>query len=487
MLDRFFLGADPRHVRPFHITSPSHLTLAAASIALAVFVSVRPASAQEAPDAELPAATENLPTVTIETTVESAKPENEGEAPAKPVVKVESDDDAPPKRAKKTVKAAKPKKPVQSAPLPEDYEPAVDPVDTVSSSALAGASPSPRGGPSQIDGYIAKQTTTATKTDTPLIDVPQSVSITTVEQASDQGSKSLAQALTYVPGVNVAQGEGQRDQITIRGQSTTADFYVDGVRDDVEYYRDLYNVEAIEVVKGPNAMIFGRGGSGGVVNRSTKQADGQTIREGTITYGMFDTKRATMDVGEAISSSAAFRLNAMYENSENYRDHFDLERFGINPTLGFKLSDETKLLLSYEFYKDDRTVDRGVPGVASTGRPLEGFRDTFFGNPDVSRSNYEGHRLSISLAKTSRFAAHRCSPMAIRFTRTSMRAARLMLPTTSGLAGIATRWIARRSSIRPIGRIVMKSVRACAIRSSLEPSCRTRITRTPGTIRQMVY
>ena len=397
MLNRFFLGADPRHAHPFHISSRSHLTLAAASIALAAFVSVTPASAQEAPDAELPAATENLPTVTIETTVEPAKPENEGEAPVKPVVKVESDDDAPPKRAKKTAKAAKPKKPVQSAPLPEDYEPAVDPVDTVSSSALAGASPSPRGGPSQIDGYIAKQTTTATKTDTPLIDVPQSVSITTVEQASDQGSKSLAQALTYVPGVNVAQGEGQRDQITIRGQSTTADFYVDGVRDDVEYYRDLYNVEAIEVVKGPNAMIFGRGGSGGVVNRSTKQADGQTIREGTITYGMFDTKRATMDVGEAISSSAAFRLNAMYENSENYRDHFDLERFGINPTLGFKLSDETKLLLSYEFYKDDRTVDRGVPGVASTGRPLEGFRDTFFGNPDVSRSNYEGHRLSATL------------------------------------------------------------------------------------------
>jgi outer membrane receptor for monomeric catechols len=136
---------------------------------------------------------------------------------------------------------------------------------------------------------ISPSTTTATKTNTPLKNVPQSVSITTKEQADDQGSKSLGQALSYVPGVNVAQGEGHRDQVTIRGQATTSDFYVDGVRDDVEYYRDLYNVEAIEVVKGPNAMIFGRGGSGGVVNRSTKQADGETIREGTVTYGMFDT------------------------------------------------------------------------------------------------------------------------------------------------------------------------------------------------------
>ena len=91
---------------------------------------------------------------------------------------------------------------------------------------------------------------------------------------------SLGQALTYVTGVTVAQGEGHRDQLTIRGQATTSDFYVDGVRDDVEYYRDLYNVEAIEVVKGPNAMIFGRGGSGGVVNRATKQADGETVRVG---------------------------------------------------------------------------------------------------------------------------------------------------------------------------------------------------------------
>ncbi len=406
----FSARAYPRLSFAFETFQTSHSCPAAASAALALFLAATPAFAQDTGDTaaatETPASavsqtpastTEKLPAVTIETTEDAPKPDTKAKAPAKQVVKVESNEDASPRSAKKTAKAGKPEKPVQSAPLPEDYEPAIDPVDTVSSSALEGASPSPRGGPSQIDGYIAKNTTTATKTDTPVKDVPQSVSITTAEQASDQGSKSLAQALTYVPGVNVAQGEGQRDQITIRGQNTTADFYVDGVRDDVEYYRDLYNVDAIEVVKGPNAMIFGRGGSGGVVNRATKQADGQTIREATVTYGMFDTKRATVDVGRAISSTAAFRMNAMYENSESYRDFVDLERFGINPALGFKMSDQTKLLMSYEFYKDDRTVDRGVPGVASTGRPLEGFRDTFFGNPDASQSSFEGHRLSATL------------------------------------------------------------------------------------------
>lgn len=374
------------------------LRRASAIGAMALFISIPFASAQDAPGSEtLAVPPENLPTVTIETSEDPAKPQTAPKPPAQADLTADDDSTAPPKPAKKVAKAAKPKTPVAAATLPEDYEPAIDPTDSAPVTSLDGSAPSPRGGPSQIDGYIAKQTTTATKTNTPLKNIPQSVSIMTAEQASDQGSKSLGQALTYVPGVTVAQGEGQRDQITIRGQATTSDFYVDGVRDDVEYYRDLYNVEAIEVIKGPNAMIFGRGGSGGVVNRATKQADGQTIREGTITYGMFDQKRATVDVGQAISSSAAFRLNAMYENAESYRDYVQLERFGINPTMGFKLSDDTKLLISYEYYKDNRTVDRGVPSVAATGRPLEGFRDTFFGNPDASQSSYEGHRLSAIL------------------------------------------------------------------------------------------
>ncbi len=354
----------------------------------------------KAPDAGPDGAT--LPDVTVETVEQPvAKP-----APAQPKAKavVEAEDPPPapvkPKRAKKKVsEAPKPKTkpkpkptPAPSAPPPE--EPAEASTAGASTSTDSGSS-DPLGGPSGIDGYTAKQTTTATKTDTPLKNVPQSISVVTKEQAADQGSKSLGQALTYVPGVNVAQGEGHRDQITIRGQQTTADFYVNGVRDDVEYYRDLYNVEAIEVLKGPSAMVFGRGGGGGIVNRSTKAADGTTVREATVTGGMYDTKRATIDVGQAISSAAAFRLSAIYEDSGNFRDFFELERFGINPTMGFKLTDSTKLLVSYEYYNDERTVDRGVP--SRNGGPSEGRKEAFFGNPDVNAAAFEGHSASVTL------------------------------------------------------------------------------------------
>ncbi len=119
----------------------------------------------------------------------------------------------------------------------------------------------------QTRGYIAIDSVTATKTDTPLIDVPQSINVVTREQLDDQALYSLGDVLRYVPGTTVGQGEGNRDQITLRGQNTTADFFLDGVRDDTQYFRGLYNLERAEVLKGPYALIFGRGGGGGIVNQ----------------------------------------------------------------------------------------------------------------------------------------------------------------------------------------------------------------------------
>ncbi|GJE81629.1 outer membrane receptor protein involved in Fe transport [Methylorubrum thiocyanatum] len=121
-------------------------------------------------------------------------------------------------------------------------------------------------------GYVAQRLRSATKTDTPLIDTPQAISVVTEAQIRDQNVQSIGEALRYVPGVAIAQGEGHRDAILIRGQRTTADFFVNGIRDDARNYRDLYNTQRIEVLKGPNAMTFGRGG--GVVNRVLKEADG---------------------------------------------------------------------------------------------------------------------------------------------------------------------------------------------------------------------
>ncbi|MCI4680395.1 TonB-dependent siderophore receptor [Rhodoblastus acidophilus] len=260
-------------------------------------------------------------------------------------------------------------------------------------------------GPTDVVGYFVGGTSTATKTNTPILDIPQSISIITQQQLQDRNSVSLNQALTYVPGVTVTGGEGNKDAISIRGQNTTADFYRDGVRDDAEYYRDLYNIRAVEVLKGPSALIFGRGGGGGIVNRVTKKADGETIREIGGSFGSFGRKRVTVDIGQAISDTLALRLNALYENSYGFRNFFHLERYGVNPTLTWKPLKDTFVTLSYEHYRDWRTNDRGIPsigmgsffggfpaGLAASfpGHPAPTANYTFFGdaNPSATTNNF---------------------------------------------------------------------------------------------------
>lgn len=236
-----------------------------------------------------------------------------------------------------------------------------------------------------VQGYVAKRTVSATKTDTALKDVPQSVTVITRDTIQDQNMRSMGDVVRYVPGMNMAQGEGNRDQLFIRGQNTTADFFVDGVRDDVQYFRDFYNVERVEALKGPNAMIFGRGGGGGVINRVEKTAGWAPVREASLTLGSFETRRATIDVGQGVNDTAAVRLNAMYEDSGSFRDHVNLERYGINPTISLNLGPQTLLRLSYEYFHDERTADRGVPSF--NGKPFDGEPETFFGNPDLSVSD----------------------------------------------------------------------------------------------------
>lgn len=247
----------------------------------------------------------------------------------------------------------------------------------------------------QRSSYVDPATSSATRTDTPLRDVPQSVTVITNDLIEDQAMRSMADVVRYVPGVSMGQGEGHRDAPTLRGNSTTADFFVDGVRDDVQYYRDLYNAERIEVLKGSNAMIFGRGGGGGVINRATEWANWSPAREASLTIGAYNQYRGTLDLGFALSDAAALRLNGVYEESESYRDFVTLERWGFNPTTAFRLGDNTTLRLGYEHFEDERTVDRGVPSEA--GRPWAGSRSAFFGNPDASGATTEVDLLNAHL------------------------------------------------------------------------------------------
>ena len=231
-------------------------------------------------------------------------------------------------------------------------------------------------------GYRAQEMSSATKTLTPLRDLPQSITVVTKEQFRDQSMESIADVVNYIPGITAHQGENNRDQLVIRGNSTSADFFLNGVRDDVQYYRDLYNVDRVEALKGPNAMIFGRGGGGGVINRVTKAAGWTKLREITFQGGSFSNKRLTADFEQPLSPKAALRVNGLYEDSGSFRKFVYLERYGINPTLTITPNSDTRIALSYEHFHDRRLADRGIPSFL--GKPADTPVSTFFGNPDLS-------------------------------------------------------------------------------------------------------
>src|SRR5262249_40025800 len=152
---------------------------------------------------------------------------------------------------------------------------------------------------------------------------------------------------------------------------TSADFYVNGVRDDVQYYRDLYNLERIEVLKGPNAMIFGRGGGGGVLNRVTKEAGFSPLQELSLLGGSFGNKRVTTDINQTLADKLAFRLNGMYEDSESFRRNVKLHRFGLNPTMTFDPEKNTHVKVNYEHLNDKRVGDRGIPSFHGEPVPVD--------------------------------------------------------------------------------------------------------------------
>ena len=231
-------------------------------------------------------------------------------------------------------------------------------------------------------GYRLETIDSATKTPTPLIDVPQSVTVVTEQLMKDQLMMSIGDVVEYVPGITSHQGENNRDQVIVRGNSTSADFFVNGVRDDVQYYRDLYNIDRVEALKGPNAMIFGRGGAGGVINRVEKEAGFQPRREVAIQGGMYGNKRVTADLDQPINGHVALRLNGMFERSDSFRNGVDLDRYGIAPSMTIAPSSRTKITLRYEHLNDTRVADRGIPSFQ--GLPVHVDPATYYGNPNAS-------------------------------------------------------------------------------------------------------
>ncbi len=247
------------------------------------------------------------------------------------------------------------------------------------------------------EGYVPAQTNAA-KIAAPLRDIPQSIAIVSAEVLKDQRALSLQDALKNVPGVNLGSGDGQRDQVSIRGFSAIGDQYVDGYRDDALYYRDLSNVERVEVIKGPAAVLYGRGSSGGIINRVTKKPDVDII-SGAFSGGSYNHYRGEFDVGQFDArSGVGFRVTGAVEDDGSFRDQQFLKRQAIAPSFLLGQGGDTSILVQADYLKDRRLTDFGIPAI--DGRPVDVPRSTYYGaanarDADIAESEVFSQTLTL--------------------------------------------------------------------------------------------
>lgn len=243
----------------------------------------------------------------------------------------------------------------------------------------------------EADGYRPTTSTTGTKIDAPLRDIPQTINVVPQELLRDQGARSMQDVLKAVPGIGMSHGDGQRDQVTIRGFSAISDQFVDGMRDDALYFRDLSNVEQIEVIKGPASVLYGRGSSGGMINRITKKP-GIDRSEISLQVGRWGQKRGEFDLARNLTDSGvAFRVTGAAEDSDSYRDQQFLKREALAPSVQFKLGVDTLLLLQAEYLNDKRVTDFGIPSYQ--GRAVDVPPSTYYGAANAKDFDYSESRV----------------------------------------------------------------------------------------------
>jgi catecholate siderophore receptor len=238
----------------------------------------------------------------------------------------------------------------------------------------------------------------ATRTPIALRDLPQTVDVVPQASLRDRGAASLKEALIYTPGVTTSTGEGIREQFLIRGFSAISDTYIDGMRDGGNIFRDTYNLEQIEVVKGPAGVLLGRGSAGGLINMVTKRPSATPRSEASVSVGSNDTRRSTVDLNQPVSENLMFRINAMAENADSFRDEVWSKKRGLSVASTLKISPSTLLDLRFQNATDERVFDAGIPGI--NGKPAEVSRSTYYGakNPGQNdRGTSEENSFSADL------------------------------------------------------------------------------------------
>ncbi|MEX0296052.1 TonB-dependent receptor [Pseudomonas putida] len=227
------------------------------------------------------------------------------------------------------------------------------------------------------DNPRIKEVSTATRTSTPVRYVPQAIDTVKTANVLDYGSDSLGKALEGIP--NVSSGADTRfDSVRIRGFEASNDFYLDGIRDDSQYTRDLHNIERVEVLKGPAAVLYGRGSQGGIVNRVSKAPERGRRSSIQAQGGSEDLRSLYADLSADPSDNISLRLNMGNQDNNSFRDGIDGNRQLFAPSMSWQLSPDLDWLVQYEYSRYNRTPDRGIPGV--NGRPADVSRSTTYGD-----------------------------------------------------------------------------------------------------------
>lgn len=223
------------------------------------------------------------------------------------------------------------------------------------------------------------QVTTATKVATPAKLVPQTIESLPVEEITAFSNSTLSEALVGIPGVN-ASGDTRFDGVNIRGFKASNDFYLDGFRDDMQYTRDLGNIETVEILKGPAAVLYGRGSSGGIINRVTKKPEAGLGSKLTTRIGSHDFYRVDADLNGEVNDDVQVRLNMSYEDAGSFRKGVDSKRNMLAPSVNWNINDDVTWLVQYERHESERVPDRGIPSV--NGSPVDVPIDTVYSNTD---------------------------------------------------------------------------------------------------------
>jgi catecholate siderophore receptor len=268
----------------------------------------------------------------------------------------------------------------------------------------------------EADDYAAGISSIGGALPTPIRDVPQSVTVINRAVMQAQNVTTLTEALRNTPGITLSAGEGGNigDNVNIRGFSARTDLFLDGVRDRGQYTRETFFLEAVEVLRGPSSMLFGRGSTGGVINQVSKQASLREHTEIGLSAGTDAYYRATLDVNRKLSDSSAYRVAVLGHGNESTRDVIESERSGFAGSLRFGIDTPTEVAVSAIIQRRDDIPDFGVPvgfldgteqTIENPGRPIETDSSSFYGftddrfkqDVDVFRLNIE-HKFSESLS-----------------------------------------------------------------------------------------